>query len=221
MGFFDLFKKKKERTLYDELMDIPGMKEQIKLFEIMIHEGIHQGTQDHLWLFYFSYFTSRVIEGMREISLEDESHEFPTPFYYVLYELVSVASDWVEGGLDVTGADVAESTKSLDGYDVFYISQQATDVLGTILNKIISSPKISMQFKVYVLEVALQRYKRVSSNSRSEKVAESFNKSLIEGMGLSTEQGYRKELSRVFQNVDGPLRTSIPKFSAALQASIV
>ena len=28
MGFFDLFKKKKERTLYDELMDIPGMKEQ-------------------------------------------------------------------------------------------------------------------------------------------------------------------------------------------------
>ena len=35
MGFFDLFKKKKERTLYDELMDIPGMKEQIELFEIM------------------------------------------------------------------------------------------------------------------------------------------------------------------------------------------
>ena len=35
MGFFDLFKKKKERTLYDELMDLPGMKEQIELFEIM------------------------------------------------------------------------------------------------------------------------------------------------------------------------------------------
>lgn len=35
MGFFDLFKKKKERTLYDEIMDIPGMKEQKELFEIM------------------------------------------------------------------------------------------------------------------------------------------------------------------------------------------
>ncbi len=35
MGFFDLFKKKKERTLYDELMDIPGMKEQKELFDIM------------------------------------------------------------------------------------------------------------------------------------------------------------------------------------------
>ena len=35
MGLFDIFKKKKERTLYDELMDIPGMKEQKELFEIM------------------------------------------------------------------------------------------------------------------------------------------------------------------------------------------
>ena len=35
MGFFNLFKKKKERTLYDELMDIPGMKEQKELIEIM------------------------------------------------------------------------------------------------------------------------------------------------------------------------------------------
>ena len=28
MGLFDMFKKKKERTLYDDLMDIPGFKEQ-------------------------------------------------------------------------------------------------------------------------------------------------------------------------------------------------
>lgn len=192
----------------------------IKLFEIMIHEGIHQGVQDHLWLFYFTYFTSHVLERMREISLDDECDEFPTPFYYVLYELVSVASDWVEGGLDVTGVDVAESAKVLDGYNVFYISQQATDALGTMLKKIISSPKIAMRFKVYVLEIALRRYKRVSGNSHSVQVAESFNKSVIEGVGLFTEQHYREELNRVFQLVDSPLRTSVPKFSAALQASI-
>lgn len=192
----------------------------IKLFEIMIHEGIHQGAQDHLWLFYFSHFTAHVLEGMREISLEDEDYEFPTPFYYVLYELVSVASDWVEGGLDVTGDDVAESVKNSVGYSVFYISHQATDVLGTILKKIISSQKIAMRFKVYILEIALRRYKRVSCNSRSQIVAEGFNKSLIEGLGLTTDQDYRKELSRVFQLVDSPLRASVPKFSDALKASI-
>jgi len=35
MGLFDIFKKKKERTLYDDLMDIPGMKEQKELFDVM------------------------------------------------------------------------------------------------------------------------------------------------------------------------------------------
>jgi len=35
MGLFDMFKKKKPRTIYDELMDIPGFKEQKELFDVM------------------------------------------------------------------------------------------------------------------------------------------------------------------------------------------
>lgn len=35
MGLFDMFKKKKPRTVYDELMDIPGFKEQKELFDVM------------------------------------------------------------------------------------------------------------------------------------------------------------------------------------------
>ncbi len=35
MGLFDIFKKKKERTGYDVLMDIPGFKEQKELFDVM------------------------------------------------------------------------------------------------------------------------------------------------------------------------------------------
>ena len=35
MGLFDMFKKKKPRTVYDELIDIPGFKEQKELFDVM------------------------------------------------------------------------------------------------------------------------------------------------------------------------------------------
>ena len=35
MGLFDIFRKKKQKSAYDELMDIPGMKEQKELFELM------------------------------------------------------------------------------------------------------------------------------------------------------------------------------------------
>ncbi len=35
MGLFDIFKKKKEESLYDKLMEIPGMKEQKEIFNLM------------------------------------------------------------------------------------------------------------------------------------------------------------------------------------------
>ena len=35
MGLFDIFKKKKEKTLYDEFMEIPGMKAQKEIFNFM------------------------------------------------------------------------------------------------------------------------------------------------------------------------------------------
>ena len=35
MSLFDIFKKKKEQSVYDELMEIPGMKEQKEIFNLM------------------------------------------------------------------------------------------------------------------------------------------------------------------------------------------
>lgn len=35
MGILDFFKKKEPRTMFDELMDIPGMKEQKEIFDVM------------------------------------------------------------------------------------------------------------------------------------------------------------------------------------------
>ena len=48
MGLFDMFKKKKERTLYDDLMDIPGMKEQKELFDVMSKENEGGCTTDEM-----------------------------------------------------------------------------------------------------------------------------------------------------------------------------
>ncbi|MGC3645851.1 hypothetical protein ACPTFH_30905, partial [Pseudomonas aeruginosa] len=32
----------------------------ITLFEIMVHEGLHQGVQDHMWLHYISHFARAI-----------------------------------------------------------------------------------------------------------------------------------------------------------------
>src|SRR5690606_31947647 len=36
----------------------------ITLFEIMVHEGIHQGLQDHMWLHYFDHFSRSIMNQM-------------------------------------------------------------------------------------------------------------------------------------------------------------
>lgn len=189
----------------------------IKLFEIMIHEGIHQGQQDHLWLFYFTHFTDGILEHMRDVAPDDGNHEFPTPFHYLLYQIVSVASNWVDDCLEVDVAAIAKDVTEKPDFDAYYIPEKATDALGTIVQSIISSPKIDDRFKHYMLEVSLSRYKRIKNTPRVAAVAQSFIKSLIYGLDLPTEPGYRHELHRVFGQLDHVLRHEIPEFAQALE----
>ncbi len=52
----------------------------IRLLEIMIHEAIHQGLRDHLWLHYLPIFTDKILRQMRAPLPQDLEHEFPSFF---------------------------------------------------------------------------------------------------------------------------------------------
>lgn len=191
----------------------------IKLFEIMIHEGIHQGQQDHLWLFYFTHFTDAILEQLRDAAPDDGNHEFPTPFHYLLYQIVSIASNWVDDCLEVDVAVIDKDVTEKPDFDVYYIPEKATDALGTIVQSIISSPKIDDRFKHYMLEISLSRYKRIKNTQRVAVVAQIFIKSLIYGLDLPTKPDYRHELRRVFGKLDHVLRHDIPEFAQALEGA--
>lgn len=189
----------------------------IKLFEIMIHEGIHQGQQDHLWLFYFTHFTDAILKQLREVAPDDGNHEFPTPFHYFLYQIVSITSNWVDDCLEVDVAMIDKDVSEKPDFDIYYISEQATNALGIIVQSIISSSKIDDRFKHYTLEISLNRYKRIKTTQRVVVVAQSFIKSLIYGLDLPTKLDYRHELRRVFKQLDHVLRFEIPEFAQALE----
>ncbi|VVE06173.1 hypothetical protein PAQ31011_02404 [Pandoraea aquatica] len=192
----------------------------IKLFEIMIHEGIHQGQQDHLWLFYFTHFTEKILDQMRHRTQEDEYHEWPTPFYYLLYEIISITSNWIEDCTNVKVEDIPSAKREEDGFDVFYISKQATIALGTIMQDIVQSPKLTDQFKTYALEIALRRFLRIANKPRAAEVANDFTTALIVGAHLSTKIEYRRALKGVFDKLDHVLRHQLPTFEKALTDSL-
>lgn len=188
----------------------------ITLFEIMIHEGIHQGLQDHLWLYYYGHFTKKILKQMSRTPDEEVFHEWPTPFHYLLYRLVSVATDWAEQCGYIDDAEIPEATRIADGFDRHYISKEATKVLGFMLEDIIPSEKLSTSFKIYLLEIAIHSHLKLQSDKKLTDVASSFMTAVIPRATSQTSHSYLAELRNIFRRIDPVHRDRASTFEQRL-----
>lgn len=188
----------------------------IKLFEIMIHEGIHQGMQDHLWLFYFTHFTDKILKQLRDQQPDDSSHEWPTPFHFLLYEIVSTTSNWIDDCTEVDVSIIADQVSNVPGFDGHYISKQAAEALGTITQCILLSSKIDDRFKGYVLEISLGKLERLQDRNEVASVTHTFINSIIFVGGYS-KKGYHQELYRIYKKLDHVLRRNVKGFDQAIK----
>ena len=191
----------------------------ITLFEIMVHEGIHQGLQDHMWLHYFMHFAEKILKQMPMPPTEDAYQEWPTPFHYLLYRLVSVATDWAEQCAHIDDAEIPEATRNADGFDRHFISKEATKVLGSMLQDIIPSEKITASFKTYLLEVTIRSHNKLQKNRELLDVASSLRTAVIRGEDRPTDTSYRLELRSVFDRMDHRMRHEAAQFEEALDKS--
>ena len=193
----------------------------ITLFEIMVHEGIHQGLQDHMWLHYFGDFAEKILRQMSGPPDEESYQEWPTPFHYLLYRLISIATDWAEQCARMDDSEIPQATRSADRFDRHYISKQATKALGSMLEDVIPSEKLSASFKTYLLEIVIRSHVKLQSDPKMADVASSFLTAVIKGADLPTKVAYRQELRNVFGRLDHRLRGDASIFENALDASLL
>lgn len=197
----------------------------ITLFEIMVHEGIHQGLQDHLWLHYYYYFTREIINQMvvlseSESDYEDEG-EFPTRFHYLLYRMVSISTEWIEQCSLIDEKEIPEKTRSKDGFDKYYISKEATKVLGNMLQVIIESEKISDRFKVYLLEIVVRCHIQISLDDALKEVSLSLLQHVISGDCMNRhKRDYVRKLYDVFRQIDHVLIHDAASFESFIQCQL-
>lgn len=192
----------------------------ITLFEIMVHEGIHQGLQDHMWLHYFDDFARKMLKQMPMRSDEDDHQEWPTPFHYLLYRLVSVACEWTEQCARVDDSEIPKATLECDGFDRHYISKQATIVLGQMLQDIIPSQKLSEQFKEYLLEIVVRCHITLVRELQLIDVADLLTTAVIKGSVLQTDIAYRSQLRDVFELIDHVRKDEAAQFKHALDEAL-
>ncbi len=192
----------------------------ITLFEIMVHEGIHQGLQDHMWLHYFGHFAEKILKQMSGAPDEEAYQEWPTPFHYLLARLVGVATDWAEQCVRVDDSEIPRETRCADHFDRHYISKEATKVLGAMLQDIIPSEKLSASSKSDLLAVVIRSHVKLQNDPKTADVAMSFLNAVIVGADLKTKVAYRQELRNVFRSLDHVLRDKASAFETALDASL-
>ncbi|MDR9963841.1 hypothetical protein KIF59_11705 [Enterobacter cloacae subsp. cloacae] len=83
----------------------------LNALEIMVHEGIHQGLQDHMWLHYFKNFAEKNFEANGYVTDEETFRNGRHRFIIFFYRLISIATDWAEQCALIDDSEIPEATR--------------------------------------------------------------------------------------------------------------
>lgn len=191
----------------------------IWFFRIMVLEGLHQRVADHLWLHYMSHFAIRLSDRAREVLPEDENHEFPTPLAYLLYEVVSATTVWIRDAAALTKHGDVLQPDQREGHHI-HISFEAAEAIGSVINAILMSPRITQRLKDEVLGVVLATLQYLEQHGQLAVLATVMRKHLIEPYGFPERNNYLDVLKQCFDNQDYTLRAHLGRFNEALNAAL-
>lgn len=190
----------------------------IWFFRIMVLEGLHQRTADHLWLHYMPHFASRLVDRAREVRPEDENHEFPTPLGYLLYEVVDTTAVWVRDAEALTEPGDILRPDQLEGNHI-YIAFEAAEAIGRVIKIILMSPRVPCRLKHELLSVALTTLRDLEKRAHLAPLARVMRAHLIEPYSFLKQSNYLYTLKQCFDEQDHVLRAQLRCFSEELDAA--
>ena len=190
----------------------------IWFFKIMVLEGLHQRVADHLWLHYMPHFARSLVDRAREVRLEDDNHEFPTPLAYLLYQVVDATREWISDAECLTLPDDVLLPDQREGKHI-YISFQAAEALGRVIHTIMISTGVTPRLKVELLGMALTTLRDIEQQPQLGKLAGVMRAHLIYPYGLGAERDYIYVLMQYLNEQDHVLQSSLGRFSDELDAA--
>jgi hypothetical protein len=191
----------------------------VHFFRIMVLEGLHQQTSDHLWLHYVPHFVDHILARARPLTPDDENFEFATRFSYLLYQLVKVTTDWIEQAERVTEAGDVLTHETVDGRHAF-IAFEACGALGPVMQDILQSEKVTDRLKDELFEAILRTLGRIEAVPRLVPLANAMASSLVRPHGFKASDGYVQELSSRYSAMDYHLRKADSRLKRSIDAEL-
>ncbi|WP_339726090.1 hypothetical protein [uncultured Paraglaciecola sp.] len=193
----------------------------LHFFNLMIIESLFQGVRWHMWLYYCDSFSKSIIGSMNPTKDVDFSLEWPTPFHYLLYQVVDHLIQWLDAVQylegDASNAKVKEEPKS----DNSSIPQCSAICLGRVIWQIFDSGLITNEFKTGMLEKVLRfisGHQQIESMSRLCKLVE--NTVIQRGNNPKLDSNYLALLAELYHDVDHVITCETESFYNSLTAHL-
>ncbi len=143
----------------------------LSFFEYMVNKAIRENRNSHMWLLYIHYWVEAICKKIKHYPEEWQGgKEFPTIYYYLLYELLHVHREWVDHIYKVSteeqhGSSFQQFDKTID------ISDARKLILEWILkdllyctDNIAQCKEIPYEKRVYLIETVMRINIGIKSN---------------------------------------------------------
>lgn len=192
----------------------------VSMFQIMVHEAIHQGHQDHLWLHYYDHFAAKILKNM-DRQTDNYIGGWETPFHYILCRLFYISTDWMEQSIYIDKAEIPQQNLNKDHFDIHYIPKQASKLLSDMLQQVIPNNKLSLSTRRNILGSVVSSYIRLNRHEELEDIKLSLLNFVTKGHLNSASPNYRKMLLDIYDSLDDyRLKSDAPEFRAAIVSAI-
>ncbi len=183
----------------------------IRFFDIMVLEALHQNVLWHMWLYYFPSITEQIVKNLQPHAEVDLDGEWPTPYHYLLYDIVKTLCNWVE---ELEEVPSSQENVVLENTDVRHqnnnIPKSAILALGQCFRKLLLSKKLEQGFKGYLVEIPLGLVKELRQKERQD-YADVLAKSVAQAGWSKLAEGtdYFCELAASLRCTDPILRLDL------------
>jgi hypothetical protein len=148
---------------------------------------------------YFETWVKRIVANMADLTRVDHTREFPTPYHFLLYQLFATMGHWIQDSVDLDRS--VESVK-IEQIDMEHgsIAKSAVISFGRCLRSVLETSNLTPEFKVYILDMVLHRYKYAVKHDDLKQL---YDLAMLNG-GSRPEDlaGYHEALRRTLADVD-------------------
>lgn len=174
----------------------------LSLFEYMVSEALFQNVPWHMWLYYLPHFAESIERNLQPGPGVDMRGEWPTPYHYLLYSMVSMLRDWIEATKWVSaGQENIVLESPVFSHENGNIPKSSILSFSEVIGTILKSEKVGSGFQAYILEISLGVVEDLRGHDLDE-YARLMVEAIARGSMSQMSREYRDKLESLLPNCD-------------------